>query len=688
MDRSIQNNHQPHQLFLKPDPSPRLDQSVWEPLFEQLGVGAAVLDSFGKLVRANLACCQMLGYSEAELRKLSLADLLHPADRSNGLNFWSEAQICGEDCSLKVRYLRQDGSEGWANITLSPLQSDPVQDWVLTLQEDISCQHQWSALRAAPPPDELANCRYHDLLEAMFQESADAIFLVDSVSLLTLNCNQRAVELFEADSIADLIGIEGYSLHRYPVSAAEKEAATRSIEQWHTWNAEIEYRTFKGRFFWGSFASKLIQLADERLKLVRVMDISERKRTDLLLQRQSERDSLLRQVAFQTRESVDLNYILSSSAKQVQQFLQADRVVIYQFKPDGSGQIAVEAVSHPQFAILGQRFHDPCFNLSAAERYQQRQISAISDITDGSLADCYMQFLSQLQVRAALTLPILESQQLWGLLIAHHASPRQWESYELELLSQLTDQMGVAIWQTDLYAQVKSQLRQKEILLKEVHHRVKNNLQVISSMLRLQARTTQDATALALLEDSRSRLQAIALIHEVLYQSDNLEQLDFAQYVERLAKTILATHSAQSLNLVCQLQPVLLNIETAIPCGLLLNELITNAIKHAFPDQRSGEIQIKIESINSSDMATGSALATAVPSNTPLSHLNLPQYKLTVRDNGIGIPANLNLSQLNSLGLKIVYDLALQLRGDLTFKCERGTCFQLVFSELQYRRRL
>lgn len=310
----------------------------------------------------------------------------------------------------------------------------------------------------------------------------------------------------------------------------------------------------------------------------------------------------------------------------------------------------------------------------------------IANVNTDILADCLLEFMHEIKVKSKLVAPIIQNDEdggssVWGLLILHTCQNyRQWQPAEIELMQKVAIQMGIAIQQSDLYFQLETQLKQKEILLKEVHHRVKNNLQVISAMLKLQARTTQETTALDVLEDSRSRLRAIALIHEILYGSENLEQLDFTQYVQRLASTILSAHGHQNhVRLIYQLQPICLNLDTAIPCGLLLSELITNAIKHAFPDERKGEILIGLEA------AETILSETSADEHQASRH---QQYVLTIRDNGVGMPVDLNLNQLQSLGLKIAYDLAWQLQGTLTMSRSQGTQFQLTFSELVYRKRL
>lgn len=228
-------------------------------------------------------------------------------------------------------------------------------------------------------------------------------------------------------------------------------------------------------------------------------------------------------------------------------------------------------------------------------------------------------------------------------------------------------------------AKIQASLKEKEVLLKEIHHRVKNNLQIVSSLLDLQAEYIQEPEILEKLEDSKHRLLAMSLIHETLYQSETLAQVDFSDYVERLATNILFAQSTDydRIKLEFNLEPVFLNLETAIPCGLLLNELITNSIKHAFPDPLQGKIYIELH-YQSPETASN-------PNQTSCQE---PKIMLKVADNGIGLPANMNFKETKSLGLTLIHDLTQQLRGNLAINLTNGTQFTLIFSELKYRQRI
>lgn len=320
--------------------------------------------------------------------------------------------------------------------------------------------------------------------EAIFNESADAIFLVDADSELTIDCNRRAVELFEASSKEELLDINGQILHRYQLTNQELEELTDEINTHGFWSREIEYQSRKGNCFWGNLAVKQISVASRAMQLVRVTDISERKKT---------------------------------------------------------------------------------------------------------------------------------------------------------------------------MEQIRRSLEEKETLLKEIHHRVKNNLQIISSLLRMQSRRPLDEATLILFQESQNRVQSMALIHEQLYQSPDLSQIDFGEYIRSLTDNLFRCYGVSRVALNIKTNGLKLTLDTAIPCGLIINELVSNSLKYAFPQGRKGDINIFLQS---------------TADNT---------VTLTVSDSGIGIPETLDWQNSNSLGLRIVRNLTKQLKGNISLDCSNGTTFHIVF---------
>ncbi|HEY6562338.1 MAG TPA: PAS domain S-box protein [Polyangiaceae bacterium] len=201
-------------------------------------------------------------------------------------------------------------------------------------------------------------------------------------------------------------------------------------------------------------------------------------------------------------------------------------------------------------------------------------------------------------------------------------------------------------------------LKEREVLLQEVHHRVKNNLQIVSSLINMQLRKADIGVNHDALKECQTRVQAIALIHEKLYQSKDYARVPFSEYIRSLASSVFQATGASSpqVSLDLALDEVWLSVDQAIPCGLLLNELITNSIKHAFTDGRAGTIRVELAKIDDG------------------------RIRLGVEDDGVGMPDGMNIHEVESLGLQLVCALAEQLEGNLEVIGRRGTSFQLTFA--------
>ncbi len=205
--------------------------------------------------------------------------------------------------------------------------------------------------------------------------------------------------------------------------------------------------------------------------------------------------------------------------------------------------------------------------------------------------------------------------------------------------------------------QLQAALKEKEVLLKEIHHRVKNNLQIIYSLLRLQSRNIKDQQAAEILMDSQNRVKSIALIHEKLYRSANLSQIDLKQYIPNLAASLFSSYKANSnsIKLYMHVEDVSLDIDAAIPCGLIINELIANSLKYAFPNGKEGEIRLELYLENDSEVT------------------------LSISDDGIGIPEYHRFAKTEKLGLSLVRDLVAQLKGTIEVSTCKGTLFKIRF---------
>jgi two-component sensor histidine kinase len=281
--------------------------------------------------------------------------------------------------------------------------------------------------------------------------------------------------------------------------------------------------------------------------------------------------------------------------------------------------------------------------------------------------------MQETDVVSLLMLPLTHGDRVFGLveLVTDHHE-RTFTAEEIEMGQAMADQAAVAIHNAQLYERAQGEiterhqaeqklrvsLHEKEILLKEIHHRVKNNLQVVSSLLSLQARQIDDERAVTLINDSQNRVRAMALIHEKLYQSSDLSSIDFAEYVRGLTQYLIRTYGSATKQVTfhVQAEDVWLSLNAAVPCGLIINELVSNAFEHAFPDDFLGTIELTASMVG--DMVT-----------------------LTIADNGVGIPAEEDILSGDTLGVQLVHSLVSQLDGDLTLHRENGTRFEITFCD-------
>lgn len=204
---------------------------------------------------------------------------------------------------------------------------------------------------------------------------------------------------------------------------------------------------------------------------------------------------------------------------------------------------------------------------------------------------------------------------------------------------------------------ITQSLKEKDILLKEVHHRVKNNMQVISSILNLQSSYVKDTYALNLLKECQNRIKSMAFIHESLYQTKNFESVNFSEYLTTLSKNLVHTYAinTKKIKLILTLDNLFLSLDTSIPCGLIINEIISNSLKYAFPDNRDGIIFVNLRVVKN-------------------------KVRIEVGDNGIGIPDSVDVKNTQTLGLQLVDTLVEQINGTIKLTRNKGTIFSIEFN--------
>ena len=212
---------------------------------------------------------------------------------------------------------------------------------------------------------------------------------------------------------------------------------------------------------------------------------------------------------------------------------------------------------------------------------------------------------------------------------------------------------------------IKSSLKEKNNLLQEIHHRVKNNMQIISSLLNLQINYVDEEEVVNVLKESQNRVKSMAMIHEKLYMSDDITHINSVDYIQSLVKNLFYSYNVENTNIkpIFEVEDVTLNMETAVPCGLIISELVSNSLKYAFPKRMKGEIYVSLKTVDD-------------------------KYELIIRDNGIGLQEDIDFNNIETLGLLLVNNLTEQIDGELTINRSPGTEFKIKFKELEYKKRI
>jgi PAS domain S-box-containing protein len=477
------------------------------------------------------------------------------------------------------------------------------------------------------------------------------------------------------DIYANLVAVALENAHLYAQVQRELSERAQAEERLRELTRELERRV----------ADRTAELARINADLMR--QIEERKQTEAqLLQRNRELLSL-QSAATATTSSLDLEFVLQTVTWEMATLLGVDGCVIFEWNAEANtlhalAEYSVGALGGEETIKVQDLADRPLRKTVLNERYAQ-QINTDQPYPDRA----ERRAMGQANIQSLLMLPMVFQDRVVGLVeLRECGAARSFTDHEISLAQLLSNQAASAVENARLYEraqaeiaermrvekQITASLKEKEMLLKEIHHRVKNNLQIISSLLKLQSKGIQDAAALELFKESQSRVRSMALIHEKLYRSGDLANVDFAEYVQNLAASLVRSYRADSVPTVLRtdIQGVRLGIDAAVPCGLVINELITNALKYAFPPGWHSPIQTS---------ATGESNGQMAEIRVELRRSADHQLTLIVADNGVGFPAGLDFRDTESLGMRLVNTLVDQLDGTLELSRNAGTEFKIMF---------
>jgi PAS domain S-box-containing protein len=618
----------------KAERSLKQERDFTNAVIDTAGALVVVMDPEGRILRFNRAAEQLSGYSLAEVKNRLLWDLgLIPPEDVPGVKQAFE-QLKGNHSLFLNRHenfwrTKQGALRliSWSNTAL--INAAGEVEFVIGTGIDITDRKR--AELALKESEE----RYRDL----FENATDLIQSVDAEGrFLYVNRAWKETLGYDETQIQQMrvFDIIHPDYRQHCQMLFQRLMAGELLE-----NVETAFVTANGETVWVE-GNVNCRFEDGVMVATRGIfrNITERKKAAEELERQSRRAQLLADLSLKIRQSLDIAEILETAVTEIQALLKADRVLVYHFQPDGSGIISNEKTQPGIPSLLGEVIEDPCFQEKYAELYSQGRVRAVSNVETEGLEPCYLELLRKMQVKANLVVPLFMEQRLWGLLLAHQCSaPRQWQPFEIELLVQLANQIGIALTQAALLERERKrslELEQarkaaeqasqaKSSFLATMSHEIRTPMNAVLGMTGLLLETPLTPEQRDFVETIRVSGDALlTLINDILDFSKleagemELEILDFdlRSCLEEVADLFASTAHAKGLELAVLMPPEVPRYLRGDASRLrqILNNLVSNAIKFT----HQGEVVIQAELMQET--------ATHV------------QLRLSVRDTGIGIP--------------------------------------------------
>ncbi|MEJ2207697.1 MAG: PAS domain S-box protein [Anaerolineae bacterium] len=613
--------------------------AFYRQLLETIDDVVYVVDGGGRVVYASPAIVPLLGYSPEEAVGRHFQDFVHGDDLPRAQRAF-ETRLAGERVKHEYRVVTRSGQVRWVRSTVRLIQTGDGSPGLCGVLVDITEQHQMQ--------EDLS------LKDKAIASSVNAIAMADVEGRLTY-VNPAFLRMWGYASEAEVLGRPAVSFWEVE---AEAERAVHGMQRQGHWVGELVARREDGTRFDVQLSASLVsgQAGEPVGMMAFFIDVTQRNKVEEELRLNNMRlDSLME---------------LSQKAHQL-----SEHEIV---------QVAIEEAARLTGSEIGYlHFVDPDENtlrLLTWTKKTREQCAAVYDDhypvdRAGVWADCIRlkrpiihndyQVLpdrrgypeGHVHLVRLVSVPVFEDEEA-AMILGVGNKAVDYDEADVRQMLLIGNQLLRLLRRKRADEQVRASLREKEVLLQEVHHRVKNNLQIISSLLDIQSQGVEEPRAQQVLQDSRNRIRAMAFVHDRLYQARDLASIDLDDYIRSVVSYLHGVYGslAQNIALHLQIEQVPLDLDTAIPCGLIINELVSNALKYAFPpDSSSGDVWIEF---------------SAQPDG---------QLALAVCDNGCGLAPHIDLDTTPSLGLQLVRMLSEQLRGTVHLSREGGTAFRIVF---------
>jgi PAS domain S-box-containing protein len=590
-----------------------------------------------KFVFANDRVCEISGYSKDELYGMNILDLVHPDDRDRVGEIARKRQSGGDAPeTYEARILTKKGETRYLEFSMASLifnGSNAAQGSVRDITDRKKAEEE---LRSS-----------EQYLKTIFNSVQTGLVIIDPGTFTIIDANPAAIRLIGTNRDA-IIGADGKNFISPSVKRGDYVTGNPPEQE----NVEGILTRADGQKVPIQISIIPVTISGKPAFLESILDITDRKRAEDAMQKAY--FELEQKVEERTKELSQLTLDLQGEITRRNRVLEA------------------LAASEEKYRSLVEQIGDIVFHIdeNGFITYMSPHVLTNMGMTQDNLGKIHARDLAPPEYREAirkyLDPSLSEYPQVSGFEInvpkSSAGSPLVFEvnaTPSYDRTGRFTGYSGIArdiTVRKNLENEIASSLNEKEILLKEIHHRVKNNMQVISSLLSLQARLMKDPEGREAIRESQNRVMSIALVHEKLYQSKNLARIHYDEYLRRIGENLLQSYGipAGKIRLDIHAEDLVLPISKAIPISLIINEMLSNALKYAFPDKRTGTITIDFKRAGD-------------------------HYTLVVKDDGIGLPARIVLESIDTLGLQLVNSLVAQIQGTLSLQRENGTEYRMEF---------
>jgi PAS domain S-box-containing protein len=614
-------------------------EELYRELVEKAGIAIVVDDREGNVIYANKKAAEIYGYSLEEMKRQSIQSLVHPDDRKK-VNRHHRDRILGKDApsSYEFRAVRKDGSDRFLEIVSVPnIIEGKIVGSRIYIKDVTERRRTAEALRKSEE-------RFRRLFNRVF----DSIIIIQKEKIVDVN---EAACKYLGYSREELLKLYVEDIH--PKEEMEKitEAICRARKSGTDFMGETALLSREGRVIPVEAGGVTFELEGKTYVMGSFRDITERKKAEEAVMKRKHQLELVHRIQNDIPMNMDIETILKAAAESIARSFGYNKVsvnILDQNKNELQYIIGYHKSGTPTPRGHRQKIGEGLIGKAA----ELRKTIIANDVTKHPSYVVYYQSNTQ----SELSIPLLIEDHLVGILDIQDLKKNVFTEEDVSVLQSVANYLAYVINEKQAEEQLMASLKDKEILLREIHHRVKNNLQVICSLLSLQSHNIKGKKNIEMFRASQDRVKSMSLIHEKLYQSQDLARINSREYIQALVNGLYRSYCASPglLDLKLDVEDISLSVDNAIPCGLILNELVSNSLKHAFPDGRKGRIRVILRSLNQNDI------------------------ELVVSDNGVGLPENLDIQKTKSLGLHLVTILAEdQLHGEIKLNRNRGTEFRI-----------